>query len=136
MRSSVRCPAWRNHTQPRHGMQNPLEHDERSRPGSSSRTPVISARHAVSATARCASSPDRRYVVLDTEAVFHVDATAAEILARLTADLREHHCELVLARPRETVLATLHASPYEEGATRRLRMFPSVREAYAALRSP
>lgn len=81
-------------------------------------------------------SPYPRYVVLDTEAVFHVDATAAQVLARLTADLREHHCELVLARPRETVLATLRASPYEEGATRRLRVFPTVREAYAALRRP
>ncbi|MFE0514937.1 STAS domain-containing protein [Streptomyces sp. NPDC058964] len=81
-------------------------------------------------------SPCPRYVVLDTEAVFHVDATAAQVLARLTADLREHRCELVVARPRETVLATLRASPYEEGATRRLRVFPTVREAYAALRRP
>lgn len=45
-------------------------------------------------------SPYPRYVVLDTGAVFHVDATAAQVLARLSADLREHHCELVLAHPR------------------------------------
>ncbi|MFJ9865684.1 SulP family inorganic anion transporter [Streptomyces sp. NPDC101165] len=82
-----------------------------------------------------ARSPYPRYVVLDTEAVFYVDATAAEVLARLTTDLRDHHCELVLARPRDTVLATLRANPYENGATRQLRAFPTVREAYAALRT-
>ncbi|WP_406482887.1 STAS domain-containing protein [Streptomyces sp. NBC_01615] len=49
-------------------------------------------------TLAAAWSPYPRYVVLDTEAVFHVDATGAQVLARLTADLREHHCELVLAR--------------------------------------
>ncbi len=82
-----------------------------------------------------ARSSCSRYVVLDAEAVFHVDATAAEVLARLTVDLREHDCELVLARPRDTVLATLRTNPYEDGATRRLRAFSTVREAYAALRT-
>ncbi|MFJ5968377.1 SulP family inorganic anion transporter [Streptomyces sp. NPDC093060] len=86
-------------------------------------------------TLAAARSPYPRYLVLDTEAVFHVDATAAEVLARLTADLREHHCELVLACPRETVTATLRANPYEAGATRQLRAFPTVGEAYAALRA-
>jgi hypothetical protein len=38
--------------------------------------------------------------------------------------------------PGGTVLATLRANPYEDGATRRLRVFPTVREAYAALRKP
>ncbi|MBJ6638670.1 STAS domain-containing protein [Streptomyces sp. DHE7-1] len=82
-----------------------------------------------------ARSPRPRYVVLDAGTVFHVDATAAEILAQLTVDLAERRCELVLARPREAVLATLRASPYSEGATRRLRVFPSVGEAHAALRA-
>ncbi|MFG2603099.1 sodium-independent anion transporter [Streptomyces sp. NPDC048514] len=59
-----------------------------------------------------------RYVVLDTGAVFHVDATAAQALARLTAIPARHHRELVLARPREAVLAALHADPSEGGATR------------------
>ncbi|WP_406169087.1 SulP family inorganic anion transporter [Streptomyces sp. NBC_00996] len=82
-----------------------------------------------------ARSPFPRYVVLDAEAVFHVDATAAEILAQLTVDLRERHCELVLARPRESVLAVLRANAYASGATRRLRVFPTVGEAYATLRA-
>ncbi|MFF4572989.1 SulP family inorganic anion transporter [Streptomyces sp. NPDC001410] len=86
-------------------------------------------------TLAAARSPYPRYVVLDAEAVFHVDATGAEVLARLTADLREHHCELVLARARNTVLATLRANPYENGATRQMRAFPTVREAYAVLRT-
>ncbi|MGW4689495.1 SulP family inorganic anion transporter [Streptomyces sp. NPDC004244] len=76
-----------------------------------------------------------RHVVLDAEAVFHVDATAAQVLAQLTVDLRARDCELVLARASEQVLATVRASPYQEGATRRLRAFPTVREAYAALRT-
>lgn len=82
-----------------------------------------------------ARSHHPRHLVLDAEAVFHVDATAAEILAQLTVDLREHHCELALARPRETVLAALRANPCANGATRELRVFATVRDAYAALRA-
>ncbi|MER5932450.1 SulP family inorganic anion transporter [Streptomyces sp. NPDC002054] len=76
------------------------------------------------------------HVVLDAEAVFYVDSTAAEVLAQLTVDLRARSCELVLARPREQVVATLRASPYRDGATRQLRVFSTVREAYAALQTP
>ncbi|MEU3408557.1 SulP family inorganic anion transporter [Streptomyces sp. NPDC006670] len=83
-----------------------------------------------------ARAPSPRYVVLDAEAVFYLDSTAAEVLAQLTADLREHGSELVLARPRDRVLAALRASPFRDGATRQLRVFSSVREAYAALREP
>lgn len=81
-------------------------------------------------------TPYPRYVVLDAEAVFYLDSTAAEVLAQLTVGLREHGCEFVLARPRERVLAALRASPFREGATQQLRVFSSVREAYAALREP
>ncbi|MEW1635894.1 SulP family inorganic anion transporter [Streptomyces sp. NPDC093801] len=87
-------------------------------------------------TLAAARSPYPRYVVLDAGAVFHVDATGAEILAQLTVDLRARDCELVLARPRDSVLATVRANPYQDGATRKLRTFPTVREAYAVLRTP
>ncbi|MFD7626547.1 SulP family inorganic anion transporter [Streptomyces sp. NPDC059851] len=86
-------------------------------------------------TLAAARSPYPRYVVLDAEAVFHVDASAAEVLAQLAVDLRARDCELVLARPSEQVLAILRANPYQDGATRALRAFPTVREAYAALRT-
>ncbi|MFD4140963.1 SulP family inorganic anion transporter [Streptomyces sp. NPDC058572] len=76
-----------------------------------------------------------RHVVLDAEAIFYVDSTAAEVLAQLTVDLRAHRCELVLARPHEQVLTTLRANPYRDGATRELRVFSTVREAYAALQT-
>ncbi|MFD5428454.1 SulP family inorganic anion transporter [Streptomyces sp. NPDC127084] len=76
-----------------------------------------------------------RHVVLDAEAVFYVDSTAAQVLAQLTVDLRARQCELVLARTRGQVLATLRANPYRDGATSRLRVFSTVREAYAALRT-
>ncbi|MGW7362405.1 SulP family inorganic anion transporter [Streptomyces sp. NPDC054841] len=87
-------------------------------------------------TLAAARSTYPRHVVLDAEAVFHLDATAAEVLAQLTVDLRARHCELVVARPREQVLAVLRANPYHDGATRDLPVFPTVREAYAALQQP
>ncbi|MDX2391573.1 SulP family inorganic anion transporter [Streptomyces sp. DK15] len=85
-------------------------------------------------TLAAARSPYPRYVVLDAEAVFYLDATAAETLAQLATDLRARDCQLVVARPREQVLTTLRESPYQDGATRQLPVFPSVREAYDALR--
>jgi hypothetical protein len=63
--------------------------------------------------------------------VFYLDATAAETMAVLTADLREHGCELLLARIQTPVLATMRANPYRQGATRELRAFPSVHQAHA-----
>jgi high affinity sulfate transporter 1 len=81
-----------------------------------------------------AGGPDLRYLILDAEAVFYLDATAAETMAELITALRGRGCELLLARVREPVLATLRANPYREGATRGLRAFPSVRQAHAYAR--
>jgi SulP family sulfate permease len=78
-----------------------------------------------------ACGPDLRYLILDAEAVFYLDATAAETMAAVTVELRGRGCELLLARVRKPVLADLAANPYHEGATRGLRAFPSVRQAYA-----
>jgi sulfate permease, SulP family len=78
-----------------------------------------------------ACGPDLRYLILDAEAVFYLDATAAQTMAELTADLRRRGCELLLARVRGPVLATLRANPYHEAATRELCAFPGVRQAYA-----
>jgi MFS superfamily sulfate permease-like transporter len=77
-----------------------------------------------------ACGPDLHYLILDAEAVFYLDATAAETIAELTVGLRARGCEVLLARVREPVLATLRANPYREGATRELHAFPSVRQAY------
>jgi SulP family sulfate permease len=78
-----------------------------------------------------ACGPDLRYLILDAEAVFYLDATAAETMAAVTVELRGRGCELLLARVRKPVSADLAANPYHEGATRGLRAFPSVRQAYA-----
>jgi MFS superfamily sulfate permease-like transporter len=83
--------------------------------------------HALAATC----GPGLRYLILDAEAVFYLDATAAETIAGLTVDLRERGCELLLARVRTPVLSDLAANPYHEGATRDLRAFTSVRQAHA-----
>jgi SulP family sulfate permease len=85
-------------------------------------------------TLAAASHPGLRYLILDAEAISHVDATAAEKIAALALDLREHGCELLLARVRAPVLTTLRANPYGDGATRDLPAFPSVRHAYAHAR--
>ncbi|MER5933491.1 SulP family inorganic anion transporter [Streptomyces sp. NPDC002054] len=85
-------------------------------------------------TLAAARTPYPRYVVLDAGAVFYLDATAAETLAQLAVGLKERDCQLVVARPREQVLATLRANPYQDGVTQQLPVFPTVREAYAALR--
>jgi sulfate permease, SulP family len=77
-----------------------------------------------------ACHPDLRYLILDAEAVFYVDASAAEKMAALTLDLRRHGCELLLTRVRTPVLTTLQNNPYHDGATRDLHAFPSVRHAY------
>jgi hypothetical protein len=39
--------------------------------------------------------PGLRFLILDAEAVFYLDATAAETMAGLTVDLRERGCELL-----------------------------------------
>jgi MFS superfamily sulfate permease-like transporter len=78
-----------------------------------------------------ACHPDLRYLILDAEAVFYLDASAAEKIAAITLDLRRHGCELLLARVRTSVLTTLQDNPYHDGATRGLHAFPSVRDAYA-----
>ncbi|MBB2910638.1 MFS superfamily sulfate permease-like transporter [Streptosporangium becharense] len=83
-----------------------------------------------------AREPYPRGVILDAEAVFYVDATAADALAQLTADLRALGCRLVLARVHEPVLAVLRANPYHDGATRNLPVFPGVRQAFTAMREP
>ena len=82
-------------------------------------------------TLAAACGPDLRYLILDAESVFYLDASAADTMAELTLELRERGCELLLARVRAPVLATLRANPYHEGATRDLLAFPSVRQAYA-----
>ncbi|MEU7891951.1 SulP family inorganic anion transporter [Nonomuraea sp. NPDC049152] len=82
-----------------------------------------------------AGSPPR-CVILDAEAVFYLDSTAADVLAQLTVDLRALGSRLALARVHEPVLALLRANPYRDGATRQLPVFPTVREAFAAMREP
>ncbi|MEV2270998.1 SulP family inorganic anion transporter [Nonomuraea africana] len=81
-----------------------------------------------------APEPHPRGVILDAQAVFYFDATAAETLARLTVDLQGLGCRFVLARVPEPVLAVLRANPYHDGVTRQLPVFPDVREAFTALR--
>jgi high affinity sulfate transporter 1 len=81
-------------------------------------------------------APELRYVILDAEAVFYVDATAAETLARLAVELRAHSWQLFVARPREAVLHTLHSTPYEHGAAQHLPSFPTVRAAFDATQRP
>jgi SulP family sulfate permease len=74
--------------------------------------------------------PDLRYVILDAEMVFYLDASAAGEMANLVEQLRGRGCELLLARARESVVAKLRANPYHDGATRDLRDFPDVRQAH------
>lgn len=83
-----------------------------------------------------AREPRPRCVICDMQAVFYVDATAADALAQLTAELQALGCRLVLARVREPVLAVLRANPYHDGATQRLPVFPGVRQAFTAVREP
>jgi sulfate permease, SulP family len=71
-----------------------------------------------------------RYLILDAEMVFYLDASAADALARLTEQLRGRGCELLLARARAPVAAKLRANPYHHGATRDLREFPEIHQAY------
>jgi MFS superfamily sulfate permease-like transporter len=78
-----------------------------------------------------ACGPDLRYLILDTEAISYLDATAAETLAELTVNLRERGCQLLLARVRTPVLEALRANPYRQGATRDLPAFSGVRQAHA-----
>ncbi|MGW7480142.1 sodium-independent anion transporter [Nonomuraea muscovyensis] len=85
-------------------------------------------------TSVTAGSPLPRSVILDFEAVFYMDATAADVLAQLTLDLRALGCRLALARVHEPVLGQIRANPYHAGATRQLPVYPSVREALAAMR--
>ena len=82
-----------------------------------------------------ARRPDLRYLILDAEAIFYLDATAAEMIAGLTLDLRGHGCELLLARVRKSVLTIVRTNPYHDDATRDLYSFPSVRQAYAYARN-
>lgn len=77
-----------------------------------------------------ACGPDLRYLILDAEMVFYLDASAADELAELVEDLRGRGCELLLARARAPVAAKLRANPYHHGATRDLRAFPDVRQAH------
>ncbi|TMR98789.1 SulP family inorganic anion transporter [Nonomuraea basaltis] len=81
-----------------------------------------------------ARQPRPGSVILDTEAVFYVDATAADALAQLTVDLRALECRLALADVHASVLAVLRANPYRDGATRQLPAYPTVREAFTAMR--
>jgi SulP family sulfate permease len=83
-------------------------------------------------TATC--QPHLRYLILDAEAVFYLDASAADAMAEFTLDMRGRGCELLLARVRKPVLTTLQANPYRDGATRDLHAFPSVRHAYTYAR--
>jgi hypothetical protein len=83
-------------------------------------------------TATC--QPDLRYLILDAEAVFYLDASAADAMAEFTLDMRGRGCELLLARVRKPVLTTLQTNPYRDGATRDLHALPSVRHAYTYAR--
>ncbi|GAA2803569.1 SulP family inorganic anion transporter [Nonomuraea dietziae] len=80
------------------------------------------------------TAPRPRCVIMDAEAVFYLDATAADTLAELTADLQALGCALVLARAHGSVLSTLRTNPYHDGVTQRLHAFADVREAYLAMR--
>jgi SulP family sulfate permease len=77
-----------------------------------------------------ACGPDLRYLILDAEMVFYLDASAADAMAGLAQVLRGRGCELLLARVRPPVAAKLRANPYHDGATRDLREFPDVRQAH------
>lgn len=77
-----------------------------------------------------ACGPDLRYLILDAEMVFYLDASAADELAGLAEGLRGRGCELLLARARAPVAAKLRVNPYHHGATRDLRAFPDVRQAH------
>lgn len=77
-----------------------------------------------------ACGAELRYLILDAEMVFYLDASAADALAGLTEQLRGRGCELLLARARAPVAAKLRANPYHHGATRDLREFPDIRQAY------
>jgi sulfate permease, SulP family len=77
-----------------------------------------------------ACGAELRYLILDAEMVFYLDASAADALAGLTKQLRGRGCELLLARTRAPVAAKLRANPYHHGATRDLREFPDVLQAY------
>jgi len=77
-----------------------------------------------------ACGAELRYLILDAEMVFYLDASAADALAGLTKQLRGRGCELLLARARAPVAAKLRANPYHHGATRDLREFPEIRQAY------
>lgn len=79
-----------------------------------------------------ASHGKLRYLILDAESVFYIDATAAQALADLTANFQERGCRLLLARVHPPVLAALRTNPYRDGVTRTLPVFPSIQEAHAA----
>jgi SulP family sulfate permease len=81
-----------------------------------------------------AREPGLRWLILDAEAIFYLDATAGAVLARTTMELRRRGCGFVVARARDAVVQTLRTNSYEQGATRDLPFFPSVREAYAFTR--
>ncbi len=85
-------------------------------------------------TLTAACQPHLRFLILDAEAVFYLDASATEAMAEFTLDMRGRGCELLLARVRPPVLTTLQTNSYRDGATRDLHAFPSVRHAYAYAR--
>lgn len=74
--------------------------------------------------------PELRYLIFDAESIFYLDATAAEALAQLTADLQQAGCRILLARTRQPVLTLLRRNPYHGGATSDLPDFRSVRQAH------
>ncbi|GAA3471935.1 SulP family inorganic anion transporter [Nonomuraea roseola] len=80
------------------------------------------------------AEPRPRCMIMDAEAVFYVDATAADALAELAARLQALDCPLVLARAHGSVLSVLRANPYHDGATQQLRAFATVREAFITMR--
>lgn len=71
--------------------------------------------------------PFPRAVIVDTGAIFYLDATATAMLARLVTELHTRGCQLVLARARARVLATLRADGVAD-----LPVFASVRDAVSA----
>jgi SulP family sulfate permease len=79
---------------------------------------------------RGASVP-ARWLVLDAEAVTHVDSTGAEALGRLAGTLREEGVNLVVARMRRRVQRELAKSGLVERIGSK-HFYPTVRAAVAA----
>jgi high affinity sulfate transporter 1 len=82
---------------------------------------------------RAASTPVR-WLVLDADAITHVDATGLEALADLTKELQRREITLVLARLRTRMEDQFEAAGLLD-VIRRNRLYPTVRAAVDAFES-